>query len=94
MKQIYDFEQNIPPHLNENMLRQIEEKRRLQWQTAIIALAGILIQVIAVIIGVLAIDIYPVIAVFSFIYAIFSAIGCGVIAVICSRKGVFELCEE
>ena len=48
MKQIYNFEQYTPPVLNENMLREELEQRRLRWQTALLALAGILLQVVAV----------------------------------------------
>ena len=43
MKQIYNFEQHKPPVLNENMLRAELERRRLRWQTALLALAGILL---------------------------------------------------
>lgn len=41
MKQIYNFEQAQPPVLNERMIRLQLEKRRLHFQTALIALASI-----------------------------------------------------
>ncbi len=87
MKQIYNFEQNSPPVLNENMLQQKAEERKLQWQTALIAVAAILMQAIIVIVGVNALDFYPALAALSFIYVIISTTGCGVLAVVCTRKG-------
>lgn len=93
MKQIYDFEQNNPPVLNENMLRQKAEERKLQWQTALIAAAAILVQAIVVIVGISAIDFYPIIAVLSFLYVIISTTGCGVLAVVCTQKGGSILCK-
>lgn len=87
MKQIYNFEQQKPPVLNENMLRAELERRRLRWQTALLALAGILLQVVAVLFGYSAIDWYPWISAICFGYVIISTTGCGVIAVAYSRKG-------
>ena len=87
MKQIYHFEQHKPPVLNENMLRAELERRRLRWQTALLALAGILLQVVVVLFGYSAIDWYPWISAACFGYVIISTTGCGVIAVVYSRKG-------
>lgn len=87
MKQIYNFEQHKPPVLNENMLRAELERRRLRWQTALLALAGILLQVVAVLFGYSAIDWYPWISAICFAYVIVSTTGCGIIAVVYSRKG-------
>ena len=87
MKQIYNFEQHKPPVLNENMLRAELERRKLRWQTALLALAGILLQVVVVLFGYSAIDWYPWISAICFGYVIISTTGCGVIAVTYSRKG-------
>ena len=87
MNQIYNFEQHKPPVLNENMLRAELERRRLRWQTALLALAGILLQVVVVLFGYSAIDWYPWISAICFGYVIISTTGCGVIAVTYSRKG-------
>ena len=46
MKQIYDFEQYNPPALNERIIREKIEKKKLRLQTVLIAFAGILIQII------------------------------------------------
>lgn len=87
MKQIYNFEQHKPPVLNENMLRAELERRKLRWQTALLALAGILLQVVVALFGYSAIDWYPWISAVCFGYVIISTTGCGVIAVAYSRKG-------
>ena len=47
MNQIYNFEQHKPPVLNENMLRAELERRRLRWQTALVAVAGTLLLIAA-----------------------------------------------
>ena len=91
MKQIYNFEQYKPPVLNENMLRAELERRRLRWQTALLALAGILLQVVAVLFGYSAIDWYPWISAICFAYVIVSTTGCGIIAVAYCRKGGFQV---
>ena len=87
MNQIYNFEQHKPPILNENMLRAELERRRLRWQTALLALAGILLQVVIALFGYSAIDWYPWVSAICFGYVIISTTGCGVIAVTYSRKG-------
>ena len=87
MNQIYNFEQHKPPVLNENMLRAELERRRLRWQTALLALAGILLQVVIALFGYSAIDWYPWVSAICFGYVIISTTGCGIIAVTYSRKG-------
>lgn len=87
MKQIYNFEQHKPPMVNENMLRAELERRRLRWQTALLALAGILLQIVVALFGYSAIDWYPWLSAVCFGYVIISTTGCGVIAVAYSRKG-------
>ena len=87
MKQIYDFEQYHPPVLNENMLRAEVERRRLRWQTALIAVAGILMQVLLVALGIFDQYDYPIITVICFVYVVLSTTGGSVLAVVCTRKG-------
>lgn len=87
MKQIYNFEQHTPPVLNENIIRSEIERRKLQWQTTLLVLAGILIQVVVALFGYSAVDWYPWISVFCFVYIVISTTGCGVVAVAYSRKG-------
>lgn len=87
MKQIYNFERYNPPVLNENMLHAELERRRLRWQTALLALAGILLQIVVALLGYSAIDWYPWISAICFGYVIISTTGWGVVAVTYSRKG-------
>lgn len=87
MKQIYNFEQHNPPALNETMLRAEIERRKLHWQTALSAVAGLLFQAVIVLFGYSAIDWYPWISTACFIYSIVSSTGCGIVAVTYTRKG-------
>ncbi|MBR6826044.1 MAG: hypothetical protein IKM59_05805 [Oscillospiraceae bacterium] len=91
MKQIYNFEQHHPPVLNENMIRAEMERRKLHWQTALLVLAGILLQVVVALFGYSAMDWYPWISSVCFGYIIISTTGCGIVAVIYSRKGGIAL---
>lgn len=86
MRQIYNFEQHDPPTLNENMLRAESERRKLQWQTALLAVAGLLLQTVVALFGYSAIDWYPWVSAICFGYIIVSTTGCGIFAVIYSRK--------
>ncbi len=89
MKQVYDFEQYDPPILNEAMLRAEKERRQQQWQTALVGFAGILLQIVVVLLGYSAVDWYPWLAMVCFGYVVVSTTGCGVIAIAYSRKGGF-----
>ena len=87
MNQIYNFEQHKPPVLNENMLRAELERRRLRWQTTLIAVASILIQILLVLFGFVTKNEYPVITVACLIYVVFSVTGGSVLAIVYTRKG-------
>ncbi len=87
MKQIYNFEQHHPPVLNESMIRAEIEKRKIHLQTALLVFAGFLLQAIIVMFGYSAMDWYPWISALCFGYIIISTTGCGIIAVVYSRKG-------
>ncbi len=90
MKQIYDFEQTKPPVLNENMLRAKMEKRKLHWQTAMLATAAFLMQIVMILLGMVTSVEYPWIAVGCFIYVVISITGSSVIAIVYSgKKGGF-----
>ena len=87
MNQIYNFEQHKPPVLNENMLRAELERRRLRWQTTLIAVAGILIQILLVLFGFVTKNEYPIITVVCLIYVVISITGSSVLAIVYTRKG-------
>lgn len=87
MKQIYDFEQQNPPVLNEAMLRNEQERRKLRQQTALLFVAGLLLQFIAVFVGYSAIDWYPWLTALCFGYVVVSVTGAGVVAAAYTRKG-------
>ena len=87
MKQIYNFEQYNPPALNERILREEIEQRKLRWETIAITLAGILAQVVLVMLGFLTVEEYPIIAIVCFAYVVLSATGGSVVAIIFTQKG-------
>ena len=91
MKQIYNFEHKEPPALNENTLLAERDKRRLNRQTALLAAAALLFHLAAALFGYSALDWYPGLSLLCFAYVIVSATGCGVIAVMYSRKGGITL---
>ena len=51
MKQIYDFNRYPPPVLNENMLRDKLEKRSKKRLTILLAVSGVLLQIVALLLG-------------------------------------------
>lgn len=87
MKQIYDFEQHVPPILNENMLRAEAEQRRRHWQTALLFVAGLLLQAAVTLLGYSALDWYPWLTAVCFGHVIVSTTGCSIVAVVYSQKG-------
>ena len=89
MKQIYNFEQVQPPVLNENLIREEIEKRRLRLQTALLALAGILLLVVIILLGFFVYKSYPWIALLCFVYAMVSTTGGGIMAIVFTRKEGF-----
>lgn len=93
MRQIYDFEQYVPPVLNEAMLRHELERRQLRRQIILLALAVVLLQAATVLFGVLVREFQPVVSTFCFGYTAISAAGSVVIAVVYSyrKKGGDEV---
>ena len=87
MKQIYDFDRYPPPVLNENMLRGELEKRSKKRQTILLALSGVLLQIVALLLDVLTCDRYPIFSVCCLVYQLVSMTGGGVIAVVYAQKG-------
>lgn len=87
MKQIYDFERHGPPALDGRALSRLMERRRLRTETALLALAGLLLQAAVALFGYSAMEWYPVASAVCFGYVIISATGFGVCAVVYARKG-------
>lgn len=87
MNQIYNFEQYKTPVLNENMLRAQLERRRLRWQTTLIAVAGIFIHILLILLGFITMNEYPIITVVCLIYVVISITGSSVLAIVYTRKG-------
>lgn len=87
MNQIYNFEQHKPPVLNENMLRAELERRRLRWQTALVAVAGTLLLIAAAMLGFLVLEDYPWITALCLAYVLFSATGGSVWPLLLLKNG-------
>ena len=73
------------------MLRAELERRRLRWQTALVAVAGILIQVLLVMCALAVRDEYPMVSMICLAYVVLSTTGGSVLAIVCTRKGGLAL---
>jgi len=82
MKQIYNFDTKEPPVLNESMLKTELAKRQLRRQTAMAAIAGILIQIVLLLCAVLLAKDYIILSILCVAYVIFSTTGGTVVAII------------
>jgi len=69
------------------MLRAEQERRRLRWQTALVALAGILLQAVVVLVGLCVVAYYPWLTMLCLGYTVVSVTGGGVLAIVATRKG-------
>lgn len=87
MKQTYDFERFDPPVLNESMLRRELEKRAERRRTVLLAIAGALIQIAAVLFAVLVREWYPAVSLAVMCSAILSTAGGGVIVILYVQRG-------
>lgn len=87
MKQTYDFEQFIPPILNEKMLRRELEKRAERRRAVLLAAAGALFETLFVLLGFLCLDFYPVLAFGCICFTVVSTAGSAAIAIVFTLKG-------
>jgi len=87
MKQTYDFERFTPPVLNERMLRRELQKRAERRRTILLAVAGVLFEVLFVLLGLLCLEAYPILALGCIGFAVVSAVGSGVIVIVFAQKG-------
>lgn len=87
MKQIYSFENEAPPILNENILRQKLEKKRKRKYLAALVFASVLVQLAVLIFGYLSSEKYPYFEFLSIFYIAMSLTCGGVVAVLFGRKG-------
>lgn len=87
MRQTYDFERFAPPVLNENMLRRELERRAERRRTVLLAIAGALLQVAAVLFAVLVREWYPVLSLAVVCSAILSTAGGGAAVIVYAQRG-------
>ena len=86
MKQIYNFEKNNPPCLNERYLRKEAERRKLQRQTILLTVAAILSQIVVLLFGILMWQIQPVIAFVCILYVLTSTLSGSVLMIAFTKK--------
>ncbi len=87
MRQIYNFESHEPPCLNERKLRTELERRRLNLQTALIALAGILMQAVLVLLAFILREAYPLLTAMCLGYTVISVTSGSILAILFAKKG-------
>lgn len=87
MKRTCDFERFDPPALTEKMLRRELERRERRRQTVLLAAAGALLEALFVLLGLLCWNAAPILTVGFICFAIVSAAGSGVIAIVFTQKG-------
>lgn len=87
MKQTYDFERFTPPILNEQMLRRELQKRAERQRTILLAVAGMLLELLTVLFGLLCMETYPILTLGCVCFAVVSAVGSGVITIVFAQKG-------
>ncbi len=95
MKQTDYFEGFNPPALNEAMLRRELERREARRRTVLLALAGAMLQIAAVLFAVLARRQYPLLSLAVVCLAILStAAGVAAVIVYAQRGGIGGVCVE
>ena len=82
MKQIYTFDSFQPPDLNEKKLRAEIQRRMTVRQTALLALAGILVELCLIVTALLIKPVNEVLAFAMIAYVCVSISGCAVIAIV------------
>ena len=86
MKQIYNFEKNNPPCLNERYLRKEAERRKLQRQTILLTVAAILSQMVVLLFGILMWPIQPVVTFVCILYVLTSTLSGSVLMIAFTKK--------
>ena len=87
MKQDFYFEQFAPPILNEKILRRELEKRAERRRTVLLVITGALFQAVFILLGLLCRNTAPAVTLGCIGFAIVSAVGSGVIAIVYAQKG-------
>lgn len=91
---VFDFEAEYPPVLTQTMLEAEQERRKLNRQTAVVALSGILLETCFLLTALLLRHEYPILALIFAGYTACSSAGGGILAVVYSAKRRELLCQE
>lgn len=83
----YDFERFDPPALDERALRRELERREARRNTILLAIAGALFQALFVLLGVLYLEVFPLLSLGCFCFVLISTAGSGAVAIVYVQKG-------
>lgn len=86
MTQIYRFDYVQPPALSEKMLKAKLERRKIQRQTTLLALAGILAQLCLFITALMLLPENAILSIVCFAYLCVALCGGGAIAIVFTHK--------
>lgn len=86
MKQIYRFDHTTPPYLNERLLREELERRRMRRQVTLLAVGSLLSVFCLIFAAVLFYNILPMLALICAAYLCMAAISCGMMALVLVKQ--------
>lgn len=87
MRQTCDFERFDPPALTEKSLRRELERREQRRRTVLLALAGALLELALVLLGLLYLEFFPALGLGCICSAVVSMAGSGAVAIVFVQKG-------
>ena len=79
MKNIYNFEKEMPPVLSESILAEELDRRRSKKAAIVTAISGVFAEILLVVLGFILLKVTALIAVMIFSYAAAGAIGMAVL---------------
>ncbi len=79
MKNIYNFEKEMPPAVTESILAEELDRRRSKKAAIVTAISGVFAEILLVVLGFVLLKVTTLLAVMIFIYAAAGAIGMAVI---------------
>lgn len=86
MKQIYNFDQSMPPAVNENRIRAELKRRQLQRETTLLAIGGLLILGCLFLAAVQLHEVAPLLSIACAAYICIATTGGSVIALVFAQK--------
>ena len=82
MKQIYNFDQYLPPHLDETILRAKQARRNNLQCILILVIANVLSQMVLLLLGYVVRPVFPAFAMVMVGFVVISTFGSGLVAIV------------